>query len=191
MADSMFKTRVTELFGIEYAIIQGGMFGVSFAELVSAVSNAGGSGIIGPSFATPEELRQEIRKTKSMTDKPFGVNINLFPTARPVKTEDFVDVVVEEGIPVVETSGRSPEPYMERLKKGGVKVLHKVARVKDAVTAERVGADVIAIVGYECRGHPSFGPPGGGKGGGDGGQGRYPGGASARNKRRAGQECMD
>lgn len=151
----MFKTRITELFGIQYPVIQGGMQWLSKAELVSAVSNAGGLGVLtSHSFPTTAELREEIGKTRSLTNKPFAVNINLFPAARPVKIDEYIDVVIEEGVRIVETSGRSPEPYMAQLKQGGVKVMHKVTGVRFAQTAERLGVDAIAVVGTECGGHP-------------------------------------
>ncbi|MBI2846591.1 MAG: nitronate monooxygenase [Chloroflexi bacterium] len=157
MPTSLFKTRVTELLGIEYPIIQGGMLWLSRAGLVAAVSNAGGLGVLTSShFPTKEELRQEIRKTRDLTNKPFGVNINLFPTTRPVNTDEYIDVLIEEGVRIVETSGRSPEPYMARLKSAGVKVIHKVPGVRFARTAERVGVDAVAIVGFECGGHPGL-----------------------------------
>jgi len=146
---------VTELFGIEYPIIQGGMLWVSRAELVGAVSNAGGLGILsGFTFPSPAELATEIRKTKGITDKPFGVNITLLPTIRPVDIEGYFDAILAEGIKIVETSGRSPEPYMERLKAAGVKVIHKCTGVRFAQTAQRVGCDVVSIDGFECAGHP-------------------------------------
>lgn len=148
----MFKTRVTEMLGIEYPIIAGGMAWLSRAEFAAAVSNAGGLGIItSANFSTAAELRQEIRKAKSLTDKPIGVNINLFtrPVA-PVPNDEFVEVVIEEGVKAVETSGvRSPEEYIPRLKQGNVKVIHKVATVRHAVKAEQVNADMVAIVGIE------------------------------------------
>lgn len=153
----MFQTRVTELFGIQYPIVQGAMHWLSGAELVAAVSNAGGLGIIASAmFPSPEELREEIKKTKSMTDKPFGVNINLFPTMRPVNLEDYIETAIGEGVSIFETSGRSPEPYMKCFEEAGVKVMHKVARVRDAITAERAGANTVAIVGFEAGGHPGM-----------------------------------
>jgi len=110
-AAELFETRVTELLGIKYPIIQGGMVWLSTAELAAAVSNAGGLGIIASAnFATKEELRDELRKAKSLTDKPLGVNINLSPTTHPVNTEEYIEVVIDEGIRIVETSGHSPEP---------------------------------------------------------------------------------
>jgi len=153
----VFKTRITEMFGIEYPIIQGAMLWLSRAELVAAVSNAGGLGIIAAlTFPTAKELREEIEKTKSMTDKPFAVNITLLPTIRPINYEEYIDVAIEEGVKIIETAGRSPAPYMKRLKDARVKVMHKVARVKDVKTAERLGVDAVTIVGFEAAGHPGM-----------------------------------
>ncbi len=152
----MFETRITKLLGIKYPIIQGGMVRLSRAELAAAVSNAGGLGIItSAQFATKGELRNELRKAKSLTDKPFGVNISLSPATRPVNTEEYIDVVIDEGIHVVETSGRSPEPYMKQLKQGNVTVVHKApGAVRFAQRAEEIGCDAVSIIGYECGGHP-------------------------------------
>src|SRR4030042_1449694 len=119
----MFKTRITELFGIKYPIIQGAMLWLSRAELVAAVSNAGGLGIISSlTFPTAKELRQEIRKTKGLTDKPFAVNITMLPTLRTVNYEEYIDAAIEEGVNIIETAGQSPERYMKRLKDARVKV---------------------------------------------------------------------
>jgi len=151
----MFKTRITELLGIKYPITQGGMMWISRAELVAAVSNAGGLGIITAfTFPTPAELAAEIKKTKALTDKPFGVNITLLPTLRPVDIDGYLDAVIDSGIKIVETAGRSPEPYMERLKAAGVKVIHKCTAVRFARTAQRIGCDAVSIDGFECAGHP-------------------------------------
>jgi NAD(P)H-dependent flavin oxidoreductase YrpB (nitropropane dioxygenase family) len=151
----MFKTRITELFGIKYPIIQGGMLWISRAELVAAVSEAGGLGILTAfTFPTPEELDAEIKKTRALTDKPFGVNVTLLPTLRPVDIDGYLDTVINSGIQIVETAGRSPEPYMERLKSAGVKVIHKCTAVRFARTAERIGCDAVSIDGFECAGHP-------------------------------------
>ncbi len=152
----MFKTRITELFGVKYPIIQGALgWGLSRAELVSAVANAGGLGIMAAlSYPTPKGLREEIRKTKSMTDKPFAVNIALSPTIQPVKREDYIAAAIEEGIGIIETSARSPEPYMKMLKDARVKVMHKVGSVKHAQAAERMGVDAVSIVSFESAGHP-------------------------------------
>ena len=153
----MFKTRVTEMLGIEYPIIAGTLGYLSFSGLVSAVANAGGLCCL-PSvyFDTKEALREEIRKTRSLTDKPFGVNINLFPTARPVSNDDYIDVCIEEGIKIIETSGRSPAPHIDKIKKAGITLMHKCARVRDAKSVERAGVDLVEIVGTECGGHPSM-----------------------------------
>lgn len=147
----MFSTRVTEMLGIRYPIIQGGMAGISGAKLAAAVSNAGGLGIIVSSmFSSGEELRKEIRKAKELTDQPFGVNISLFPSIRLLPNDEFVDVVCEEGVAAVETSGvRSPEEFVPRLKQANVKIIHKCAGVRYAMTAERVGADAVTVVGFE------------------------------------------
>lgn len=152
----MFKTRVTELLGIEHPIVAGTMQGLSRAELVAAEANAGILGILASAtFSSKQELRDEIRKVKSLTDKPFAVNINLFPMLVPVSIEDYIDTVIEEGVKIIETSGRSPAPYAERIKSGGCVFIHKCARVRDTRTAERAGADLVEIVGFECGGHPS------------------------------------
>jgi nitronate monooxygenase len=151
----MFRTRITELFDIKYPITQGGMMWISRAELVAAVSNAGGLGIITAfTFPTPQELAAEIRKTKELTDKPFGVNITLLPTLRPVDIDGYLNTVIDSGVKIVETAGRSPEPYMERLKAAGVKVIHKCTAVRFARTAQRIGCDAVSIDGFECAGHP-------------------------------------
>jgi len=152
----MFKTRVTELFGIEYPIIQGALGGgLSGAELVSAVSNAGGLGIIASlSYPTTKELREEIKKTKSMTDKPFAVNIALLPTIRPVNYEEYFTAAIEEGVDIIETSAGRPEPYMKLLKDAKVKVIHKVGSARHARTAERIGVDAVSVVSFEAAGHP-------------------------------------
>ena len=151
----MFRTRVTEFFGIKYPIIQGGMMWISRAELVAAVSNAGGLGILTAfTFPDPKELAAEIKKTRALTDKPFGVNITLLPTFRPVDIDGYIDTVIDSGVKIVETAGRSPEPYMNRLKASEVKVIHKCTAVRFARTAQRIGCDAVSIDGFECAGHP-------------------------------------
>ena len=151
----MFKTKITEMLGIKYPIIQGGMQWISRAELVSAVSNAGGLGILSAlTFPSPEELAAEIKKTKSLTDKPFGVNLTILPTLRPINYDAYIDAISQGGVKIVETAGRSPEPYMERFKVEGIKVIHKCTAVRFAQTAQRVGCDVVSIDGFECAGHP-------------------------------------
>jgi len=147
----MLKTKVTEMLGIEYPIICGGMNMLSNAELAAAVSNAGGFGLLmSANFETAEQFRNEIRKTRRLTDKPFGCNINMFPSVRPIPNKEFVKVICEEGIKAVETSGhRSPEEYMPRLKEGKVIVIHKAATIRHALKAQGVGVDMLAIVGME------------------------------------------
>ena len=154
----MFKTRITEMLGIEYPIIQGGMQWLSKAELASAVSEAGGLGLItAASFPDPSELRDEIQKARSLTQKPIGVNISMLPVLMEGDiTKRYVEVIVDEKVPVVETSGRNPEPLVPALKAGGVKLIHKVPAVRFARKAESVGADAVTIVGYECGGHPGM-----------------------------------
>ena len=153
----MFKTRITELFGIKYPIIAGGMHLLSRAELVAAVSNAGGLGILASTtFETEKELREEIQKTKTLTNKPFGVNLNLFPMMRKRSIEEEINIFVDEGVEVVESSGASPEPYVPRLKEAGVRIIHKVPAVRFARKAERVGVDAVTVVGFECAGHPGM-----------------------------------
>jgi nitronate monooxygenase len=151
----MFKTRITDLLRIEYPIIQGGMMWISRAELVAAVSNAGGLGILTAfTFPNLRDLAAEIKRTRELTDKPFGVNITLLPTLRPVDIDGYVDTVINSGVKIVETAGRSPEPYMERLKAANVKVIHKCTAVRFARTAQRIGCDAVSIDGFECAGHP-------------------------------------
>jgi NAD(P)H-dependent flavin oxidoreductase YrpB (nitropropane dioxygenase family) len=153
----VFKTRITEMFGIEYPIIQGALMWLSRAELVAAVSNAGGLGIIAAlTFPTAQELREEIKKTKSLTDKPFAVNITLLPTIQPRSLEEYIDTAIEEGVSIIETAGRNPRQYMKQLRAGGVKVMHKVASVKAVKTAERIGVDAVTIVGFEEGGNPGM-----------------------------------
>lgn len=152
------RTRITEMLGIEYPIIQGGMQWLARAELAAAVSNAGGLGIItAATHRTKEGLRNEIRKTRALTDRPFGVNISMLPEVTPEDmTPVYVETVIEERVPVVETSGRSPEPFAGYLKEAGIKLLHKVPAVRFAKKAESVGADAVIIVGFECGGHPGM-----------------------------------
>lgn len=151
----MFKTRVTERLGIKYPIIQGGMMRVSTAELVAAVSNAGGLGILSAfTSPSPQELAAEIKKTRELTKNPFGVNITLLPTLRPIDIDGYIDAVIDSGVKIVETAGRSPEPYMEKFKKAGVTVIHKCTAVRFARTAQRIGCDMVSIDGFECAGHP-------------------------------------
>lgn len=151
----MFKTKVTELLNIQYPIIQGGMMWISRAELTSAVSNAGGLGIMTAlSFSSGKELAAEIKKTRHMTEKPFGVNISLLPTFRKINYDDYIDTIIGEGISVVETAGNNPERFIKKLKAAGVKIIHKCTTVRHARKAEALGCDIISMDGYECAGHP-------------------------------------
>ncbi|MBW2062707.1 MAG: nitronate monooxygenase [Deltaproteobacteria bacterium] len=151
----MLRTRVTEILDIEYPIIGGPMAYVSGPELVSAQSNAGGLGIIASiSFQTIDELREVIRKTKQLTDKPFGINVTLLPTARTINYEDYFKASIDEGVKVIETSGRSPKPYMQIMKDAGVISMHRATRTRDIQNAERAGCDIVTIIGTEAAGHP-------------------------------------
>ncbi len=151
----MIKTRITEMLGIEHPIIQGGMMAVGLAELASAVSNAGGLGILTAlTQPTPEDLRKEIGRCREMTDKPFGVNLTLLPTINPVPYDEYVQVIIDEGITVVETAGRSPEKYLPAFNEAGVKVIHKCTSVRHALKAEAIGCAAASVDGFECAGHP-------------------------------------
>lgn len=151
----MLKTAITEMLNIEYPIIQGGMAWIATAEVVAAVSNAGGLGILGSiMFPTPQRLREEIRKTRKLTDKPFGVNITLLPSMRELPNDGFVQVVCEEKVPVVETTAGKPEKYIDTLKRNGVRIMHKVGSIQHAVHAELLGVDAVILVGFEGAGHP-------------------------------------
>ena len=149
------KTRITELFGIQHPIIQGGMHYVGFAELASAVSNAGGLGIItGLTLKTPQDLDAEIKRCKDMTDRPFGVNLTFLPTVSSPDYPGYIKAIIDNGIKIVETAGRNPEPYLPVLKDAGVKVIHKCTSVRHAVKAEKIGCDAVSVDGFECGGHP-------------------------------------
>jgi len=149
------KTRVTELFGVEHPIVQGGMQWVGRAELVSAVANAGALGFITAlTQPTPEDLRQEIARCREMTDKPFGVNLTILPTLRPVPYEEYLDAIIDSGIKIVETAGRNPQPHLPKLKANGIKVIHKCTSVRHSIKAEQIGCDAVSVDGFECAGHP-------------------------------------
>lgn len=149
------KTQITELLGIRYPIIQGGMQWVGRAELAAAVSNAGGLGILtGLTQPTPEDLAREIARCRGMTDQPFGVNMTIFPTIAPPPYDDYITAIIEGGVTVVETAGNKAIEYMPRLKAAGIRILHKCVAVRHALAAERLGVDAISIDGFECAGHP-------------------------------------
>src|SRR6188768_176772 len=143
------------MFGIEHPIIQGGMHYVGFAELASAVSNAGGLGIItGLTQKTPELLAKEIARCHDMTDKPFGVNLTFLPTFAAPPYPEYIAAITEGGIKIVETAGRSPEQYMPALKAADIKVIHKCTSVRHSLKAESIGCDAVSVDGFECGGHP-------------------------------------
>ena len=149
------RTRITELFGIEHPIIQGGMHFVGLAELAAAVSNAGGLGIItGLTQRTPELLAREIARCREMTDKPFGVNLTFLPTFSAPPYAEYIAAIAEGGVRAVETAGRSPEAYMPALKAAGIKVIHKCTSVRHSLKAEKIGCDAVSVDGFECGGHP-------------------------------------
>ena len=149
------KTRITELFGIQHPIIQGGMHFVGFAEMAAAVSNGGGLGIItGLTQGTPEKLLKEIDRCRAMTDKPFGVNLTFLHSVNPPDYPAFVQAIVDSGVKIVETAGNNPQKYMPALKGAGIKVIHKCTAVRHALKAESIGCDAVSVDGFECGGHP-------------------------------------
>lgn len=155
MSQMKMKTRVTELLGTRYPIIQGGMQWVGLAEMASAVSNAGGLGMLtGLTQPTPEALGREIDRCRAMTDQPFGVNMTIFPTIKPPPYDEYIDVIIAKGVRIVETAGNKAIEYMPKMKAAGIKIIHKCVAVRHAVTAERLGVDAISIDGFECAGHP-------------------------------------
>ncbi len=149
------KTRITELLGIQYPIVQGGMQNVGYAELAAAVSNAGGLGIItGLTQKTPADLANEIARCRDMTDKPFGVNITFLPSLTPPDYPAIVKAVIDGGVKAVETAGRNPEQVLPALKDAGIKVIHKCTSVRHALKAQAIGCDAVSVDGFECGGHP-------------------------------------
>lgn len=151
-----FKTRITEMLGIEHPIIQGGMANVGYAELAAAVSNAGGLGIItGLTQSTPEALGNEIERCRKLTDKPFGVNMTVFPTMNSPDYRAYSQVIIDSGVKVVETAGTPAVAELwEMFKAANIKILHKCTAVRHAVSAQKKGVDAISIDGFECAGHP-------------------------------------
>tara|TARA_Y100001970_G_scaffold237211_1_gene297512 strand:+ start:1097 stop:2077 length:981 start_codon:yes stop_codon:yes gene_type:complete len=151
----MIKTKITEMFGIQHPIIQGGMHFVGFAEMASAVSNAGALGIItGLTQPSPKDLANEIAKCHDMTDKPFGVNLTFLPGFANPDYPGYIDSIVKGGVKIVETAGRSPEKFMPLLKDAGIKVIHKCTSVRHSLKAEKIGCDAASVDGFECGGHP-------------------------------------
>ncbi|WP_379547073.1 NAD(P)H-dependent flavin oxidoreductase [Qipengyuania sp. DSG2-2] len=149
------KTAITEMFGIQHPIIQGGMHFVGFAEMAAAVSNAGGLGIItGLTQGTPEKLANEIAKCRDMTDKPFGVNLTFLPSLTPPDYPGLVKAIIDGGVKVVETAGRNPQEVLPALKGAGIKVIHKCTSVRHSLKAQDIGCDAVSVDGFECGGHP-------------------------------------
>ncbi|MGB7389021.1 MAG: nitronate monooxygenase, partial [Pseudomonas neustonica] len=149
------KNRITELFGIQHPIIQGGMHFVGFAELAAAVSNAGGLGTItGLTQRTAADLANEIAKCRDMTDKPIAVNLTFLPTVNSPDYPGYIDAIIKGGVKIVETAGRSPQEYMPALKDAGIKVIHKCTSVRHALKAQSIGCDAVSVDGFECGGHP-------------------------------------
>ncbi len=149
------ETRVTRMLGIKHPVVQGGMQWVGLAEMASAVSNAGGLGIItGLTQPTPEDLQKEISRCREMTDQPFGVNLTILPTIKPVPYEEYAQAIVDSGIKIVETAGRNPEPFLPLFKSAGITVIHKCTSIRHSLKAERIGCDMVSVDGFECAGHP-------------------------------------
>ena len=149
------KTRITELFGIEHPIIQGGMHFVGFAEMAAAVSQAGGLGIItGLTQGSPENLAKEIARCRQMTTKPFGVNLTFLPALTPPDYPGYIKAIVDGGVKIVETAGNNPQKWMPMLKEAGIKVIHKCTSVRHSLKAESIGCDAVSVDGFECGGHP-------------------------------------
>lgn len=149
------KTRITELFGIQHPIIQGGMHFVGLAELAAAVSNAGGLGIITAlTQKTPADLAREIAKCRTMTDKPFGVNLTFLPVVSQPDYPGYVKAIIDGGVKAVETAGNNPQKWMPMLKEAGIAVIHKCTSVRHALKAEAIGCDAVSVDGFECGGHP-------------------------------------
>ncbi len=151
----MISTRITEFFGVERPIVQGGLMWVATAELVAAVANAGGMGFMTAlTFPDPERLRAEIRRCRQLTDKPFGVNLTFLPTLRPPDYPALIDACAVEGIRFIETAGRNPEPFLPQMKSAGMRVIHKCTSVRHALKARAIGCDAVSIDGFEAAGHP-------------------------------------
>ncbi|MBH1998107.1 MAG: nitronate monooxygenase [Sphingomonadaceae bacterium] len=149
------NTRITKMLGIEHPIVQGGMMWVGRAELAAAVSNAGGLGILTAlTQPTPDALRQEIDRCRSMTDKPFGVNLTILPSVSPPPYAEYRKAIIDSGVKIVETAGHKPQEHVDHFKEHGITVLHKCTAVRHALSAERMGVDIISIDGFECAGHP-------------------------------------
>lgn len=149
------RTRITELFGIEHPIVQGGMHYVGTAEMAAAVSNGGGLGLItGLTQRTPDDLSREIARCQRLTDKPFGVNLTFLPSINPPDYPGYIRAIINSGVRIVETAGNNPQKWMPAFKEADIQVLHKCTSVRHALKAEAVGCDAISVDGFECGGHP-------------------------------------
>ena len=149
------RTAITDLFGIEHPVIQGGMHWVGFAELAAAVSNAGGLGVITAlTQRTPADLAQEIARCRDLTDKPFGVNLTFLPSVTPPDYPGYVQAILDGGVTIVETAGNNPKQWLPVLQDAGIKVIHKCTSVRHALSAQAAGVDAISADGFECAGHP-------------------------------------
>jgi NAD(P)H-dependent flavin oxidoreductase YrpB (nitropropane dioxygenase family) len=155
MSAAVFTTSFTEAFGVDHPIVCGGMTAVGTADLIGPVAEAGALGFLTAlTQPTPEALLAEIARCRSLTDKPFGVNLTVMPTVRPVPYDEYVDAILEGGVRIVETAGRSPEPYLPKLKEARTKVIHKAVTVRHALKAQKLGVDAVSIDGFACAGHP-------------------------------------
>ncbi len=153
----MLETKLTKMLGIKYPIQCGTMHGITLGELTAAVANAGGFCCISSAFfETRDKFFDEIKKTRDLTDQPFGVNVGLFPAMRDLPVEERIGWVIDAGVKILETAGRNPEPYRDQIKAGGLIHIHKCARLRDAIKVDKMGVDVVSIVGTECGGHPSM-----------------------------------
>ncbi|WP_280487301.1 NAD(P)H-dependent flavin oxidoreductase [Nocardia farcinica] len=151
----MFSNTFTEMFGVEHPLVCGGMTAVGTADLIGAVADAGALGFLTAlTQPTPEALVKEISRCRDLTDKPFGVNLTILPTIKPVPYDEYRDAIVESGITVVETAGGNPQPHLPTFKAAGVKVIHKAVTVRHALKAQQLGVDAVSIDGFECAGHP-------------------------------------
>ena len=151
----MINTRFTREFDIEHPIVCGGMTGVGTAQLIAAVANAGALGFLSAlTQPTPAQLDEEIRRTKALTDRPFGVNLTILPTIRPVPYDEYRQVIIDNGVPIVETAGANPSDHLPAFKAAGIKVIHKAVAVRHSIKAQKLGVDAISVDGFECAGHP-------------------------------------
>ncbi|MEU6008327.1 nitronate monooxygenase [Streptomyces sp. NPDC047453] len=155
MTHRRISTRFTELFGVTHPLVQGGMQWVGRAELVAAVANAGALGFITAlTQPTPQDLTREIERCRTMTDRPFGVNLTILPSINPPPYAEYCRAIIDSGVTIVETAGNLPTEFVEMLKPAGVRILHKCTSIRHALKAQSVGVDALSIDGFECAGHP-------------------------------------